>query len=192
MPTFATYLKELAHGTTPDDVIDAYAEGLGWVFDWVIELGANKDEMSITEPATDPEGQNAEYHELENSYAFGYFAIGKSKDVEVKGPNHVQVFLEQAVAQRSDVVDYRTSTPLVDLVQDAETGAVTGVIAGEKKPEAHPRQARRHHVPGRIRAQSRDDAELPGSGRGRPSRRIDEHRRRDIASALASARTSGT
>ena len=135
VPTFATYLKELAHGTTPDDVIDAYAKGLGWVFDWVIELGANKDEMSITEPATDPEGQNAEYHELENSYAFGYFAIGKSKDVEVKGPNHVQVFLEQAVAQRSDVVDYRTSTPLVDLVQDAETGAVTGVIAGEKNPK---------------------------------------------------------
>ena len=88
--------------------------------------------MSITEPTSDPEERNAEYHELENSYAFGYFAIGKNKDVEVKGPNHVQVFLEEAVAQHGDVVDYRTGTPLVDLVQDAETGAVTGIVAGEK------------------------------------------------------------
>lgn len=129
----SSYMKELSHGTTPDDVLEAYAQGLGEIYDWVIELGANKEEMSITEPTSDPEERNAEYHELENSYAFGYFAIGKNKDVEVKGPDHVQVFLQDAVAQHSDIVDYRTSTPLVDLVQD-ESGAIVGIVAGEKTP----------------------------------------------------------
>ena len=129
----SSYMKELSHGTTPDDVLEAYAQGLGEIYDWVIELGANKEEMSITEPTTDPEERNAEYHELENSYAFGYFAIGKNTDVEVKGPDHVQVFLQDAVAQHSDIVDYRTSTPLVDLVQD-ESGAIVGIVAGEKTP----------------------------------------------------------
>ncbi|WP_417064623.1 FAD-binding protein [Gordonibacter urolithinfaciens] len=130
----ASYLKQLAHGTTPDDVLEAYAQGCSEIYDWVLEMGASKDEMSITEPATDPEERNAEYHEYENSYAFGYFAIGKNSKVEVKGPNHVQVFLEQAVAQHADVVEYRTSTPLVDLVQD-ESGAVLGVVAGERSPK---------------------------------------------------------
>lgn len=129
----SSYMKELSHGTTPDDVLEAYAQGLGEIYDWVIEMGANKGEMSITEPTTDPEERNAEYHELENSYAFGYFAIGKNTDVEVKGPDHVQVFLQDAVAQHSDIVDYRTSTPLVDLVQD-ESGAIVGIVAGEKTP----------------------------------------------------------
>lgn len=129
----SSYMKELSHGTTPDDVLEAYAQGLGEIYDWVIEMGANKEEMSITEPTTDPEERNAEYHELENSYTFGYFAIGKNTDVEVKGPDHVQVFLQDAVAQHSDIVDYRTSTPLVDLVQD-ESGAIVGIVAGEKTP----------------------------------------------------------
>ena len=129
----SSYMKEPSHGTTPDDVLEAYAQGLGEIYDWVIEMGANKEEMSITEPTTDPEERNAEYHELENSYAFGYFAIGKNTDVEVKGPDHVQVFLQDAVAQHSDIVDYRTSTPLVDLVQD-ESGAIVGIVAGEKTP----------------------------------------------------------
>lgn len=129
----SSYMKELSHGTTPDDVLEAYAQGLGEIYDWVIEMGANKEEMSITEPTADPEERNAEYHELENSYAFGYFAIGKNTDVEVKGPDHVQVFLQDAVAQHSDIVDYRTSTPLVDLVQD-ESGAIVGIVAGEKTP----------------------------------------------------------
>lgn len=128
----AAYLKRMSHGTTPDDVLDAYAQGCAELYDWVLDMGANKEEMSITEPTTDPEERNAEYHEYEDSYAFGYFAIGKNSKVEVKGPNHVQVFLEQAVAQHSDIVDYRTSTPLVDLVQDAETGAVLGAVIGEK------------------------------------------------------------
>ncbi|MEG2533715.1 MAG: FAD-binding protein, partial [Gordonibacter sp.] len=132
--TLLAYLKSLAHGTTPDDVLEAYSQGCSEIYDWVLDMGVNKEEMSVTEPATKDtlDKHNAEYREYENSYAFGYFAIGKNKNVEVKGPNHVQVFLEQAVAEHSDVVDYRTSTPLVDLVQDPETGAVLGVVAGEK------------------------------------------------------------
>lgn len=130
----AAYVKRLAHGTTPDDVVEAYAQGCAEIYDWVLEMGANKEEMSFTEPATKDslDKHNAEYREVEDSYAFGYFAIGKKKDVEIKGPNHVQVFLEQAVNQHSDVVDYRTNTPLVDLVQDSETGAILGVVVGDK------------------------------------------------------------
>ncbi len=108
-------------------------------------MGAIKDEMSITEPATDPEERNAEYHEYENSYAFGYFAVGKNRKVEVKGPNHVQVFLEQAVAQHSDMVDYRTSTPLVDLVQDANR-APCSVWWLARRTRSASGQTRRYHV----------------------------------------------
>ncbi|MEG0376445.1 MAG: FAD-binding protein [Raoultibacter sp.] len=129
------YMKEMAHGTTPDDVLAAYAKGCSEIYDWVLELGANKEEMSITEPKTREQAEeiNSEYHEYEHSYAFGYFAIGKKKDVEIKGPDHVQTFLQQAVAERSDLVDYRVSTPLVDLVQDPATGAVIGAVIGGKE-----------------------------------------------------------
>lgn len=131
--TFASYLKRLAHGNTPDDVLEAYANGCGELYDWVLNMGVVEEEMSVVQPGTkeDPEARNAEYHELEDSYAYGFISIGKNKDVEVKGPDHVQVFLQEEVAKHSDVVEYRTSTPLVDLVQD-ETGAVMGVVAGEK------------------------------------------------------------
>lgn len=129
------YMKELSHGTTPDDVLAAYAKGCSEIYDWMLAMGVNEDEMSITEPSTreTAEDRNAEYHEYEHSYAFGYFAVGKNKDVEVKGPDHVQVFLQQAVAEHADVVDYRVSTPLVDLVQDPETGAVIGAVVGDKE-----------------------------------------------------------
>lgn len=135
--TFASYLKRLAHGTTPDDVLEAYAKGCGELLDWVLEMGAVEEEISIVQPGTkdDPEARNAEYHELEDSYAYGFMSIGKNKDVEVKGPDHVQVFLQEEVARHGDVVEYRTSTPLVDLVQDPETGAILGVVAGEKTPK---------------------------------------------------------
>lgn len=127
------YLKAMSHGTTPDDVLEAYAQGCAEIFDWVVEMGANVDEMSVTEPATEEtaEERNAEYHELEYSYAFGYFAVGKNKEVEVKGPNHVHVFLQEAVNQHSDLIEFRTQAPLVDLVQDPETKAILGVVAGE-------------------------------------------------------------
>lgn len=131
--TLAKYLKNLAHGTTPDDVLEAYAQGCSEIYDWMVDLGVNVEEMSVTEPATadTAEEWNSEYHELEYSYAFGYFAVGKSKEVEVKGPNHVHVFLQEKVNEYADVIDYRTNTPLVDLVQDPESKEILGVVAGE-------------------------------------------------------------
>ena len=172
----SSYMKELSHGTTPDDVLEAYAQGLGEIYDWVIELGANKEEMSITEPTSDPEERNAEYHELENSYAFGYFAIGKNTDVEVKGPDHVQVFLQDAVAQHSDIVDYRTSPR--SLTSCKTNPAPSWASCGREKPHVHPRKARRHSVLGRLRAQPRDDAELSGPGSCRTRSGLPQHGRR--------------
>ncbi|MEG0217840.1 MAG: FAD-binding protein [Raoultibacter sp.] len=50
----------------------------------------------------------------------------------MKGPNHIQVFLQEAVSKHSDVIDYRTSTPLVDLIQDPESKAILGALVGGK------------------------------------------------------------
>lgn len=137
--TLAKYIELLSHGTTPDDVIEAYAQGCSEIYPWILEMGANKDEMSITLPATKdtPEDRNAEYHEYEHSYSFGYFAVGMNKDVEVKGPNHIHKFLQEAVAKHSDVVDYRPATPLLDLIQDAETKAVLGAVIGDEKDKKY-------------------------------------------------------
>ena len=46
------------------------------------------------------------------------------------GPKHIAMFLQQYV--ESTDVDYQKSTPMTALVQDPESGAILGVVAGEK------------------------------------------------------------
>ncbi len=138
---FAGYMKEMAgeHPTTPEDVLEAYAKGatenFGWVFD---TLGAPKDEASIQEPpgAADPLKTAPEYPEFEHCYSLGKFTVGAAKEKEIKGPKHISVLLESKIKEHSDVVTYRTKSPLEELIKDPADGRIVGAVINGKAVHA--------------------------------------------------------
>ena len=73
---FNQYMLEMRgeEGTTPDDVIAAYAKGATENFDWVFNtLGGVLEEASIVAPSTkdDPLATSPEWPEFEHCYALG-------------------------------------------------------------------------------------------------------------------------
>jgi hypothetical protein len=142
------YLKQLAgeFKTTPDEVLQAFAQGLTENVDWLIKLGVNQEEMAIlSRPSSSSSGMKektasalgSEYPELEYSYSVGKFAVGKNPDVEVKGPKHIQDFLLEVIAQHTDSITYRTSSVFSDLIQEADTKAIVGVVVDGKNIKAN-------------------------------------------------------
>lgn len=126
-----TYIKGLMGDTdcTPDDVLDAYCEGLTENVSWLKGLGG-ESVMAVMGPGYEgaQTNQNPEYPEIDGAQYMG--AIRFTGGEDKSGPTHVSIFLQQYVSD-SDV-EYKTSTPMTALVQDPETGAILGVIAGEK------------------------------------------------------------
>ncbi len=139
---FYAYMKELCGegATTPDDVIRAFAEGACELEDWIFgDLGGDESEARNSEPKTadDPDGNSAaEYPEYEHSWACGKIRVGKSKDVEVKGPTHVFELLGEFVDAHADVIEYRHGAAMTELVQDPETSRVTGAVIGGRRVHA--------------------------------------------------------
>lgn len=138
---FGEYMKELRgeHGTTPDDVLAAYAKGATENYPWVFDvLGAPVEEASVQEPSTvdDPLKNAPEYPELEHCWALGKFTVGAAKDAEIKGPRHISILLEERIKEHSDVVEYRTNAPLKELVKDATDGRIVGAVIGKKRVRA--------------------------------------------------------
>ena len=136
------YLKEMAgeNTTTPDDVWAAYAKGLVEIYDWVFgDLGGDESEAKNTEPATadNPENANAEYPEYEHSWSVGKLRVGKSKDVEVKGPKHILELVQNVVSEHPDVVEVRYNAPMTDLIQDPTTKRVLGAVIDNKNVKAN-------------------------------------------------------
>ncbi len=129
---FITYMKLLDRGcsTVPDDVYEAFADGVIEAIDWAVGLGVNKDEMVIEEPGscspTQPGGY-PEYPELEGSESIGNFQVGQAEGTE--GPTSFYLFLRQYVEEEhTDVCSVRYSTPVTALVQDPSTKAILGVV----------------------------------------------------------------
>ncbi|WP_080801243.1 FAD-binding protein [Arabiibacter massiliensis] len=124
------YIKELIGSATPEDVIEAYVDGLTESLPWIKGLGANEGDMRIGEWKPDA-AKLGEYPELPNDDCVTSFGFtGKAG-----GAGHIHEFLEQVIDQYADVVDYKTSTPLESLVQDAD-GIVVGVVAAGKSYKA--------------------------------------------------------
>ena len=128
---FITYMKLLDRGctTVPDDVYEAFADGVIEAIDWVVGLGANKDEMVIEAPGncspTQPGGY-PEYPELEGAQSIGNFQVGQKEGAE--GPTSFYLFLQQYLEEHQDVCSIRYATPVTALVQDPATRTILGVV----------------------------------------------------------------
>lgn len=147
---FTQYMKELngEHGTTPDDVLETFAEGTTWVLDWVIGLGANKDEIGLfnldnrtaneTNQVTTTELQyTSEYPELEHSYTTRWFAVGQAPGKEIKGPKHVHQLLLEKIEEFSDTLTYRPKAPFSELIQEPVTKEILGAVIDGKRIKAN-------------------------------------------------------
>lgn len=142
---YYTYLKQLAgeHTTTPDDVLRVFANGLGQVKDWVVQLGALEEEMQLLPNGTKDNpvcNEDVVWPELEGSYAHAMCTVGgivrEQPDYQLKGSHHIFFFLEDLVKERSDVIDYRMGFGMEELMQDAN-GRVVGAIIGGKSIKAN-------------------------------------------------------
>lgn len=131
---FITYMKLLDRNSDfiPDDVYEVFADGVIEAIDWVVGLGANKDEIVIEEPGncspTQPGGY-PEYPELDGAESIGNFQVGKVEGAE--GPTSFYLFLQQYLEDHADVCSVRYSTPVTALVQDPATKAILGVVVEE-------------------------------------------------------------
>ena len=142
---YYTYLKNLAgeHTTTPDEVLRVFANGLGRVKDWVIDLGALEEEMQLLPNGTkDDPACNVDvvWPELEGSYAHAMCTIGgivrDEPDFQLKGAPHIQTFLLDTANDHSDIITYRTNCPMEELVQDA-SGRIVGAVIDGKNVKAN-------------------------------------------------------
>lgn len=139
---FNQYMLEMRgkEGTTPDDVIAAYAKGATENYDWIFNtLGGVLEEATILPPTTknDPLTSKPEWPELEHCYSLGKLTIAANKDVEIKGPKHITKLLDSVISDHSDVIEYRTNAALTDLIQDPSTREILGAVIGGKNVKAN-------------------------------------------------------
>ena len=117
------HIEALIGSATPQDVIDAYVQGCTESLEWIKSLGATDDDMRVGQFNPDPE-KIGEWPELPNDdciTSFGFKRDGRF--------THIFAFLDHCVQEHADAIDYKTSTPLEALVQDA-SGTIVGVRAG--------------------------------------------------------------
>lgn len=128
------YLKDMAMtplGTSiPDDVLEAFYEGIKENRDWTIALGATEDQLVSRNPG---EG-TAEYREFESNMYCGFWFNSKNEPPF----NHFQNFLEHVRQEQfSDAIDFRTKSPLEDLIQDPGTKRIIGAVIDGKRIKAN-------------------------------------------------------
>ncbi|OUO89699.1 hypothetical protein B5F40_09925 [Gordonibacter sp. An230] len=121
---FAKYLKALRgeYTATPDDILEAFAEGSAGLRDWVIGLGADESDMKFTNEDGSGKG---EFGELPHSESYRYMSFDKKGSKSFK---HISQFALSVVEAHDDVVTEKTKAPLTDLVLDPDSGAVVGVV----------------------------------------------------------------
>lgn len=139
---FNQYMLEMRgeEGTTPDDVIAAYAKGAVENYPWVFDtLGGVVEEASIIAPTTkdDPLKSTPEWPEFEHCYSLGKLTIAGKKDAEIKGDKHITKLLDRVIADHSDVIEYRTGAPLEELIQDPSTKRILGAVIDGKNVKAN-------------------------------------------------------
>ena len=129
---FAHYVKQLiANSPIPGEVIDAYAHEAASLYDWVIGLGAIREEMIFTEVGK----MNLEWPEFDDADSYGMFNVGHAPNAEITGAKHIFSFLQDVMMEHADAIDYRTDTTFERLVVDGE-GAVAGIVANGKSYKA--------------------------------------------------------
>jgi succinate dehydrogenase/fumarate reductase flavoprotein subunit len=138
--SYGEYLKEMRGDftATPDDVLEAFAEGLGENYDWIVNtLGANPDEITLYTDKDFP----TEWAELPHSGGRLMFQFNKDNE---SGNTHIARFLSNKVlGDYSDVITQRTNAPLLALIQDPATDIVLGgVYQGQDGSNVYVRASR--------------------------------------------------
>ena len=126
---FTEYLKELRGdmNNTPDDVLAAYAEGIGENLDWLRSMDSwNEDDVTVEEYFERGRGVACypEYAEMEHAFSLGRFKFNADNG---DGIHHIIQFINAALSSHTDTVTIKTSAPMTALVQDPATKAVIGV-----------------------------------------------------------------
>lgn len=127
---FAEYVRELrgAMDNTPDDVIDAFAEGIAENLDWLKSLpGYSDDEVTITEYFEEGTGESCypEHSELPHAYSLGRIRWNSDN---ASGNTQVTLFMNSVKNSFSDSITHKTNAPATALVQDPETKEILGCV----------------------------------------------------------------
>lgn len=131
---FGVYLKDMLGDHTPDDVQKAFCEALTENLDWLYELGAKEEWLSIGAPSEEPDPEkNAEWPELENWWTYGRI---KFKTEDTDGPHHIHTFFLET-AENTDNLTLMFETPMESLIQDPESKTILGVAANGKNYKAN-------------------------------------------------------
>jgi succinate dehydrogenase/fumarate reductase flavoprotein subunit len=129
------YLKDMAKTSIgpsiPDDVLEAFAEGIDENLEWILSLGATMD-MLDTKRSVYANRDKSEYREF-NSWASAEYSF----DDNAQPPyNHVFNFLNNVRTEDYDSqITFRANCPLQDLICD-DQGKVVGVVANRKRIRA--------------------------------------------------------
>lgn len=127
---FASYLKNLRGemDNTPDDVLDAFAEGISENLDWLRSLpGFNEDDVTVTEHFEAGTGTSCypEYNELPDAYSLGKVSFKKDSQ---NGNTQVTLFMNNVAKSLSDAITHKTNAPATALVQDPDTKEILGCV----------------------------------------------------------------
>uniref|UniRef100_A0A7C9JDG2 FAD-dependent oxidoreductase n=1 Tax=Muribaculaceae bacterium Z82 TaxID=2304548 RepID=A0A7C9JDG2_9BACT len=129
------YLKALRgeNPTVPDDVLEAYANGMAEHEGWLDALGAGDNFYAPWDNVKVTSVSAPEYPELldtdEERATIGCMLFNGGPDGD--GFKHVQTFLSDVLDQHPDTVTRKTGTTVVQLVQDPQTGEILGVVYEE-------------------------------------------------------------
>ncbi len=125
------YLKDCATTSVgqsiPDDVLEAFAEGINENLQWVLDLGATMDMLDMTRGVYEDQTKS-EYREFESWASPEY-----SFDDNAEPPfNHLFNFLRYTCEKDYPEVETRMNFALEDLIMNEE-GRIIGVVAGDGK-----------------------------------------------------------
>jgi succinate dehydrogenase/fumarate reductase flavoprotein subunit len=132
---FARYLQEVAQGTTPPAVIDAFVEGEYEMFDWIRSLGGEFEENKFERmwtyyipPLTFPKLKTAQNLDLKI-----YLVKQTDRCPAPTAGRRVWELLDSHIAKHEKIT-IRTSTDVLSIDKDISNNKITGVAlkTGEK------------------------------------------------------------
>ena len=127
--SFASYLKEMRGDmdNTPDEVLEAFAEGIGENLTWLRTLNRwVETDATITEFYDEDAHESCypEYPELPHAHSFGNLYFNSDNE---DGFSHVMHLIIAEVDDYVDQFTLKTSAPMTALVQDPDDKTILGV-----------------------------------------------------------------
>lgn len=128
----AVYLKDCSGEFGPDSTfIEAYAQGFAENWPW-LQTFVPAELLDLTVPMADSSIEYPEYGTGQD--VINHMHMLDPEDTSKNNYTH-RMFLSK-VAELSDIIDYRTETPALDLITD-EAGSVVGVVTDGSRIKAN-------------------------------------------------------